>query len=453
MANPPLITVPFATSGDQSVIPATDPNGFVNYQTGYTPDYEINLAAGDPQAKAVERGVQNYLFNALTTGLQQWQFQNRPAWYASMPGGYARWAEVMFPTDGSATPRPYRSLVAANVAQPGSSANWEYIQGTGEMIQNIPMPSGGPSGPASLLVNVATDFNTFTGNGSYQFQSDSVVQSSPNNPVNGGNKGGAGMLEVMTWNNGASVYTTQFFRDRNGLGFMRGASNGSWSVWKIWANAQQFTPGDTRMWYGTATEAAVQAAWGPGWHLCNGQNGTPDLRGLMPIGAGGSFANGATGGSNSVTLAAANIPAHNHVAVVSDPGHVHSVSQSPHAHGVSDPGHAHGVFDPGHAHANQQGGWVQAGQDNGGASALSGPNQYGVYNNQNGAVQPTFGAGTGIGIFANGTGIGIFGANANIAIAGAATGITVTTQNTGSGTAFNVTPPYMALSFVMYTGS
>jgi len=58
---PPLILTPFANAGDQTVIPPTDPNGFVNFANGYTPDYEINLGSGDPQAKAVERGIQNYL--------------------------------------------------------------------------------------------------------------------------------------------------------------------------------------------------------------------------------------------------------------------------------------------------------------------------------------------------------------------------------------------------------
>lgn len=440
LITPPLITTPFANKGDLSVVPATDPSGFVNYQSGYTPDYEINLSSGDPQAKAVERGVQNYLFNALTTGLQAWQTSNRPPWYNNMPGGYAQWAEVMYP-NGDGTPVPYRSLVSSNTAAPGASANWEYIQGSGEILSNIPMPSGGAQGPGNVIVAVATDFNTFQTSGTWQFRTDAVVNGSPNAPANGGNAGAAGMLEVTAWSNGTSVYITHFFRDRNGLGFMRGFASGAWTPWKIWANANQFTVGEIRMWSGTASEAAVQAAWGPGWHLCNGSNGTPNLSNRFIIGAGSTYASGATGGSANVSLVTANLPAHNHTISIADAGHSHSITQTPHAHGVYDPGHAHGVYDPGHAHSylTRSGTLPQSGNDNqcwvGSATGQTGSNV------------------TNIGIYGNATGISISAANANLSVNGAYTGITASSANTGSGTAFSIQPPFCALAYVMYTGN
>lgn len=49
-----------------------------------------------------------------------------------------------------------------------------------------------------------------------------------------------------------------------------------------------------------------------GWVLCNGQNGTPDLRNRFIVGAGSTYSVGATGGSNTVTLATSNIPSHTH---------------------------------------------------------------------------------------------------------------------------------------------
>lgn len=49
-----------------------------------------------------------------------------------------------------------------------------------------------------------------------------------------------------------------------------------------------------------------------GWALCNGSNGTPDLRGRFIVGAGSTYNVGATGGSNSVTLTTAQIPSHTH---------------------------------------------------------------------------------------------------------------------------------------------
>lgn len=439
MANPPLITTPFANAGDQTVLPLTDPNGFVNFSTGYTPDYEINLAAGDPSAKAVERGIQNYLFNVLTNGMKFWQNNNRPPWYNGMPGGYGKYAEVVV-LDGSNNPVPYRSLVSANVSQPGVSNTWEYIQGSGDMLQNIPMPSGGAGGPNAMLVTAATDFNSFTASGTFQFATDAVVTGSPHAPVNGGNAAGAGMLEVNAWTQGGTAYVSQFFRDRNGLAFMRGATNGSWTGWKIWANASQFVVGEVRMWSGTATQAAVTAAWGPGWHLCDGTLGTPNLRDRFIVGAGSTYANGSTGGSTTATLGIGNLPSHNHIVDVSDPGHAHGLNQTPHGHGVNDPGHAHGVYDPGHAHAYQINN--QAGGNSGYQFSNSGPANY-----------VTSASATGIQIYGNGTGISVATSYANVSVQGAATGITASSRATGSGTAFSILPPYYALCYVTYTGA
>jgi hypothetical protein len=445
---PSLILTPFANAGDQTVIPPTDPNGFVNFSTGYSPDYEINLASGDPSAKAVERGIQNWLFNQLTTAMQCWQTENRPPWYSGFPGGYAHWAEVMYP-NSSGDPVPYRSLVDGNVTTPGQSVNWEYIQGSGEMIANIPMPSGGPSGPTGELITQATDFNTLTSSGTFQYQSDTIVAGSPNTPQNGGNQGLAGMLEVMTWTNSTYTYVVQRFIDRSGMAYLRGASNGSWSTWKIWANSFQYVVGEIRLWSGAATDTAVQAAFGPGWHVCNGNNGTPNLVNQFVPGAGTSsstvVAPGATGGASTVTLTSTQLPSHNHVINISDPTHNHGITQTPHGHSISDPGHAHGVYDPGHAH-----GYITGNV----AGGNSGPGAAMAANGMNGNVNwtGTQGSGTGIGIYANGTGIGINTSYANVSNNAAYTGISATSNNTGTGSAFSILPPYYALAYVMYTG-
>ena len=61
-----------------------------------------------------------------------------------------------------------------------------------------------------------------------------------------------------------------------------------------------------------------------GWVLCDGTNATPDLRDRFIVGAGNTYAVGATGGS-----ANAIVVTHTHTAtsVVTDPGHVHSYQQ------------------------------------------------------------------------------------------------------------------------------
>lgn len=55
-----------------------------------------------------------------------------------------------------------------------------------------------------------------------------------------------------------------------------------------------------------------------GYVLCNGNNGTPDLRDRFIVGAGNTYAVNATGGSADAVLVS-----HTHTASVSDPGHLH----------------------------------------------------------------------------------------------------------------------------------
>lgn len=60
------------------------------------------------------------------------------------------------------------------------------------------------------------------------------------------------------------------------------------------------------MWSGAAT--AIPS----GWLLCNGSNGTPDLRNRFIVGAGSLYGVGDTGGSNTVTLTVNEMPSHSH---------------------------------------------------------------------------------------------------------------------------------------------
>lgn len=112
--------------------------------------------------------------------------------------------------------------------------------------------------------------------------------------------------------------------------------------------------------YGSLTgkfDATGAGIVGTDWekiYLCNGNNGTPDKRGRVPVGATTGMGGGAfnpavdpgvagnpsyallgTAGSNNVTLSATEIPAHSHsaTAVVTDPGHLHTIA---YAHGEAD---------------------------------------------------------------------------------------------------------------------
>jgi microcystin-dependent protein len=81
---------------------------------------------------------------------------------------------------------------------------------------------------------------------------------------------------------------------------------------------------------GTTIPSGLIAIWSgatgsipSGWQLCDGTNGTPDLRNSFVLGAGNSYTVGQKGGSTDAIVVA-----HTHTATststVTDPGHAHS---------------------------------------------------------------------------------------------------------------------------------
>jgi len=83
------------------------------------------------------------------------------------------------------------------------------------------------------------------------------------------------------------------------------------------ATSSAFTTGMILLWSGSTGSIPS------GFYLCNGSNGTPDLRDRFIVGAGGSYSVAQTGGS-----ADAIVVNHTHTATststVTDPGHVHN---------------------------------------------------------------------------------------------------------------------------------
>lgn len=72
-----------------------------------------------------------------------------------------------------------------------------------------------------------------------------------------------------------------------------------------------------------------------GWYLCDGTNGTPDLRNRFIVGAGSTYSVGANGGSaDAITVT------HTHTAtsVVTDAGHIHSIPISSQLQGTAGGG-------------------------------------------------------------------------------------------------------------------
>jgi microcystin-dependent protein len=79
-----------------------------------------------------------------------------------------------------------------------------------------------------------------------------------------------------------------------------------------------------------------------GWALCDGTGGAPDLRDRFVVGAGSTYAVGATGGANTVTLDTTQIPSHTHTGsgstAATDLAHTHTGSGTS---GSTDLAHTH----------------------------------------------------------------------------------------------------------------
>tara|TARA_B100000575_G_C23128752_1_gene654370 strand:+ start:1327 stop:1941 length:615 start_codon:yes stop_codon:yes gene_type:complete len=95
-----------------------------------------------------------------------------------------------------------------------------------------------------------------------------------------------------------------------------------------------FVPiGGIIMWSGSIADAEALT----NWSICDGQNGTPDLRDKFVLGVGSNTAGHTStatvneeGGSNSIQLSEAQMPSHNHD--LTDPDHSHGVSNDSHTH-------------------------------------------------------------------------------------------------------------------------
>ena len=99
------------------------------------------------------------------------------------------------------------------------------------------------------------------------------------------------------------------------------------------ANSSLFVTGMILMYTGSTAPS--------GWAICNGQNGTPDLRDRFIVGAGSAYSVNNTGGNDQQTLALNQIPSHNH-SFSGSSSHSHTVNN--HTHSFSGSGsssHSH----------------------------------------------------------------------------------------------------------------
>lgn len=102
--------------------------------------------------------------------------------------------------------------------------------------------------------------------------------------------------------------------------------------------AEQMPVGAIIMWYGSLGSLPT------GWQLCDGSNGTPDMRGAFPRGAGGAYILGGSGGS---ATASGNTGAGGgHTPTGSVDGHALTEDEMPsHSHGILGTNSTSGVVD------------------------------------------------------------------------------------------------------------
>jgi microcystin-dependent protein len=218
-----------------------------------------------------------------------------------------------------------------------------------------------------------------------------------------------------------------------------------------WISESPFTAGMIMLWSGSI--ASIPS----GWALCDGSGGTPDLRDRFVVGAGSSYAVGATGGATTATLSTANIPAHTHS--ISGSGttsgqsvdHTHTFSgntggqSQTHSHTVS-------ISDPGHAHTLNNN-YYRAADSHTNANNMGGANYNFFFGTSSGTT------------LAQSTGITATAGNASQDHTHAYSGTTAgtstnhthtfsfsgTSGSTGSDSAFSILPPYYALAYIMKT--
>jgi microcystin-dependent protein len=155
-----------------------------------------------------------------------------------------------------------------------------------------------------------------------------------------------------------------------------------------------------------------------GWFLCNGSNGTPDLRNRFVVGAGDSYAVDATGGADSVTLSTSQMPAHSHSGSTSSAGsHSHTFSGTTST--IGD--HTHDEY---HYHTNGSGDGPGPGASCCGGTIEDG----GIDTGPSGSHSHTFSGTT-----------STIGDHTH----------TVSVGNTGGGASHENRPPYYALAYIM----
>lgn len=223
---------------------------------------------------------------------------------------------------------------------------------------------------------------------------------------------------------------------------------------KLDASINFFPSGGIVMWNGSA--ATIPS----GWTLCDGTNGTPDLRDRFIVGAGRNYSPNATGGSDTVTLNLSQIPSHSH-SISGGGSHSHSGSTSgdgSHTHTGTTSNETANHFHSGttdnqglHQHAMAR--------DSGNSNVNTQSDRYALATNNNVGRDYVQAAGAHAHNFNTGGASGPHAHNISISGGGHSHGISINSvvdhthgmSTVGSDAAHENRPPYYALCFIMKT--
>lgn len=215
---------------------------------------------------------------------------------------------------------------------------------------------------------------------------------------------------------------TEFYSG-GGIGNVPEPNNEKDVVNKKYADRLGVPLGGIIMWSGASNAIPT------GWAICDGKNGTPDLRDKFIVGAGSTHRAGTTGGNASVQLSEDNLPAHSHAF-----SNGRAASAGSHTHGntfaiETVAAHKHTV----HSVPADNSYFVITSANNSDGRNLFGVS---VIGSEEAPVESA--------------GAHTHTLSGSVSSGGSHTHtVTGTIGSTGSGNAFSILPPYYALCFIM----
>lgn len=162
----------FASSGDLTTVPdAAQVSGSISFAQGWGVNYQRQIGV-DPLAMPIDRTTMNYLFNVITTAIQQYQSFGVPEWITSANNGgtpfaYDYGAIVRYSSSGIPPFTTYVSVLAGaatNTSTPGADGNWLPFNPIETEITISLTNANVTLSPAQYSANILLLTGTLTGN-------------------------------------------------------------------------------------------------------------------------------------------------------------------------------------------------------------------------------------------------------------------------------------------------